>query len=98
MEHVIAALLNCIANFVNAAAELVLDAEGPAASSTDAQELLLLAQAAQPLYAALHSSRTEQLAALDTLEAQCFNKLSSYARDYMEEVYDTMRLLRNDEL
>jgi hypothetical protein len=50
------------------------------------------------LYATIHATRTAQLAALDNLEAQCFNKLSTYARDYMEEVYDTMRLFRNCEL
>jgi hypothetical protein len=95
MEHVIAAYLQCIANFASNAADLA--SEEPCAD-TDAQELLLLAQNLLPLYAVQNAAHAAQCSALDTLEAQCFNKLSSYTRDYMQEVYTVMHLLRNDEL
>jgi hypothetical protein len=99
MEHVIAALLTCIAQFATTAAENANEnAAQPVLVEEDAYELLLLAQHLHLLYATIHATRTAQLAALDNLEAQCFNKLSTYARDYMEEVYDTMRLFRNCEL
>ena len=95
MEHVIAAYLQCIANFASNAAELA--SEEPS-TDTDAQELLLLAQHLLPLYAVQDAAHAAQCTALDTLEAECFNKLSTYARDYMEEVYTVMQLLRNNEL
>jgi hypothetical protein len=95
MEHVIAAYLECIANFASGAADLA--SEEPT-EDTDAQELLLLAQHLLPLYAAQNAAHAAQCSALDTLEAECLNKLSTYARDHMEQVYTVMHLLRNNEL
>lgn len=98
MEHVIAAYLQCIANFASNAALLANDSTEPTTTDTDAHELLLLAQHLLPLYAVQNAAHAAQCRALDTLEAQCFNKLSTYARDYMLQVYTVMQLFRSNEL
>ena len=89
--------LQCIANAANLFASMC-SAED-ASDSYNAEEMLLLVAQLQALFAVQNSALNVQLQALDVLERNCLNKLSSFTRDSCaEDVYDVLQLFRNDEL
>jgi hypothetical protein len=100
MEQVIASYWDGIAQFAAFAAENTKGDDDflPEPAKEDADEMLLLAQHLQPLYAAVGKSRDEQLEALEHLEAYCISMLSTFVRDMMEKMLLTIQLFREDEL